>query len=97
MRRFSNTLMRWKMLVIWNERARPLRLIRCGGSPAMLRPVQPDLAGRERETCPDIRLNSVDLPAPFGPITACRSPARTSRLTPWITGIGPKDLVTPMS
>src|SRR3974377_718461 len=26
------------MLVIWNERARPPRLIRCGGSPVMLRP-----------------------------------------------------------
>ena len=28
-------------------------------------------------TVPEIRWNSVDLPAPFGPISACREPAST--------------------
>ena len=43
---------------------------------------------------PDIRWNSVDLPAPLGPMTAWRSPARTARFTPRMICASPKDLRT---
>ena len=32
-------------------------------------------------TVPEIRWKSVDFPAPFGPISACREPASTSSVT----------------
>src|SRR5579872_6766091 len=68
------------MLVRWNERPRPMPQMRCGGVPVMSRPssVTVPLSGSR---CPVIRLNSVDLPAPFGPITAAIWPVSTVRLT----------------
>src|SRR4029077_7673948 len=44
-----------------------------------------------------IRLNSVDFPAPFGPMIACRSPAGTVRLTPRMIRVAPKLLCTSLS
>jgi hypothetical protein len=44
---------------------------------------------------PLIRLNKVDLPAPFGPIKACRSPFMMLRLTSRITEVLPKLFCTP--
>ncbi len=44
-----------------------------------------------------IRLYSVDLPAPFGPMMAWRSPCTISRLTPRITSVGPKLLCRSIS
>ena len=55
------------MLVIWKLRDRPRRLISYGCRPSMRWPfsrISP-LVGAKR---PLIRLNSVDLPAPFGPM-----------------------------
>ena len=43
---------------------------------------------------PLIRLNSVVLPAPLGPMMAWREPRATSRLTPMMTAVGPKLLCT---
>src|SRR5215469_15705075 len=57
------------MLVRWNERPSPSPQILCGWTPVMSRPSSTTLplsGGR----WPVIRLNSVDLPAPLGPITA---------------------------
>src|SRR5215471_21320503 len=39
-----------------------------------------------------MRLNSVDLPAPFGPISACLCCFFTVRLTPRMIFVSPKDL-----
>src|SRR3954451_19052423 len=44
---------------------------------------------------PEIWLISVVLPAPFGPITACNSPGRTSSVTLSVTRSPPKFLVRP--
>src|SRR5262245_45824557 len=41
-------------------------------------------------TRPEISLISVVLPAPLGPITACSSPSRTSRVTSSVTTRPPK-------
>ena len=40
---------------------------------------------------------SVDLPAPFSPISACTSPARSSKDTPVSARTAPKRLVMPVS
>ena len=64
----SRTLMPLKMVVSWNVRTTPLRATICGASPEMRSPrnrTSPEL-GRRNEA---ISLNSVDLPAPFGPMT----------------------------
>ena len=57
------------MLVIWKLRDRPRRLISNGFLPSMRWPLSSTspLLGPKR---PLIRLNSVDLPAPFGPMIA---------------------------
>ncbi len=46
---------------------------------------------------PLIRLKSVLLPAPFGPITATRSPGCTLRLAPRMISVRPKFLRTSRS
>ena len=46
---------------------------------------------------PEIRLNSVDLPAPLGPMIAWRSPTGISRSTPRMISVLPKLLCTPLS
>ena len=45
----------------------------------------------------EIRWKSVDLPAPLGPISACRSPTGISRSTPRMISVLPNDLRTPLS
>ena len=63
------------MLVTWKLRDSPRRLISKGLRPVMSSPlsrISPALSAKR----PLIRLNSVDLPAPFGPMTAWRSPRR---------------------
>src|SRR5438477_7262554 len=61
------------MLVRWNERPNPIRQVWCGCTPVMSRPSS-KTRPRSGRRWPVIRLNRVDLPAPFGPITAaiCR-------------------------
>jgi hypothetical protein len=61
--------MRANTLVTWNERDSPRRLISNGRRPEMtspLRRISPEVG----LMWPEIRLNVVDLPAPFGPMMA---------------------------
>src|ERR1700730_1829668 len=61
-----------------------------GGRPAMLRPanwISPALG----LICPLIMLKQVDLPAPFGPISARNSPSRTEKLTSFTARKAPND------
>ncbi|MCY1369751.1 hypothetical protein D9M69_568050 [compost metagenome] len=79
------------MLVIWKLRESPRRLISNGFLPSMRVPLRmtSPLLGSKR---PEIRLNSVDLPAPLGPMMATRSPGRTARSTPRMISVLPKRL-----
>src|SRR6476660_1567727 len=67
--KYSNTVSFGKMLVRWNDRPSPMRQVSCGCTPVISRSSSSTrpLSGSK---CPVIRLNSVDLPAPLGPITA---------------------------
>src|SRR5215469_7839477 len=68
------------MLVRWNERPSPMPQILYGATPVTSRPstnTRPAVGRR----CPVIRLNSVDFPAPFGPMTAAISPSATAKWT----------------
>src|SRR6516162_8420856 len=69
------------MLVRWNERPSPMLQILYGATPVTSRPSTNTLPAVGRRW-PVIRLNSVDLPAPLGPITAAISPSATARSTP---------------
>ena len=73
----SSRLKNWKIMPTCRRRnlARPVSLSLSTRSP--LTRIVP-LVGRSR---PAIRLSSVDLPLPEGPITARASPGATSRLT----------------
>src|SRR3954464_6336016 len=77
------------MLVIWNERARPLRARRGAGSAVMSSPakVMRPPSGR---MLPASWPMKVVLPAPLGPMMACVSPARTSRSMPSVARSAPK-------
>ncbi len=86
----SSTVNSRKKVVAWNVRAMPRRQISEGRNPEMRSPlkwISPEVTGNT----PVIRLNTVLLPAPFGPIrpwivpaltvienaaTACRPPNR---------------------
>ena len=72
---FSNTVSPGKMLVRWNERPTPSAHSRCGAMPVTSRPSKAHAAGIGRRW-PVMRLNSVDLPAPLGPMIATISGAR---------------------
>src|SRR6516165_9235807 len=77
---FSSTESLGKMLVRWNDRPNPMPQILYGATPVTSRlstSTRPAVGCR----CPVIRLNSVDLPAPFGPMTAAISPSATARST----------------
>src|SRR5262249_41673937 len=55
-----------------------MRTILWGAAPVMSRPSRRTLPLSGRK-CPVIRLNSVDLPAPFGPVSTVRSTSETAR------------------
>src|SRR4051812_11999688 len=66
--------------------------MRSGVQPVTSRPpsvISPDVDG----TSPESRLVSVDLPAPFGPITAWMRPRHKSTETPFTAASPPKRLV----
>jgi hypothetical protein len=82
------------MLVIWKLRESPLRLISKGFSPTTFSPLSsivPEVIGRRAL----IRWNSVDLPAPLGPMMAWRSPRWMSRSTPRMISLAPKFFFSP--
>ena len=85
---FWNTESFGKMLVRWNERATPSAHSLCGAMPVTSRPAsvtRPASGFR----WPVSRLNSVDLPAPLGPMMATISWRATARLTPSIAATPP--------
>ena len=80
--------------VIWNERASPSRLRSWTGSAVMSRPskwMRPASGAISPASWPI----SVVLPAPFGPMMACSSPAATSSATSSEATTPPKRLVRP--
>src|SRR3989442_2741178 len=80
-RQFSSTVRVGKRLVIWNVRASPSAARRCGATRVTSRSkrrMAPDVTG----SSPEMRLKSVVLPAPLGPMSARRSPGRTASATP---------------
>src|SRR5260221_7005304 len=79
------------MLVIWKERASPLRERRCAASAVMSSPAKWICPASGRSS-PESCLMKVVLPAPFGPITACVSPGRTSKSTASVATRAPKVL-----
>src|SRR5919204_3664335 len=77
------------MLVIWNERARPLRARRGALSAVTSSPaktMRPASGRRSPASWP----MKVVLPAPFGPMMACVSPSRTSKSMPSLARSAPK-------
>src|SRR5689334_14175451 len=81
------------MLVIWKERARPLRARRGAdrsvtSSPANV--MRPPSGRRFPASWP----MKVVLPAPFGPMIACVSPSRTSKSMPSVARSAPKLFVS---
>ena len=90
---FSSAVYSWHSSVIWNERPRPSRA-RSKARSVTSRPsrwMEPE-SGR---ISPQICAISVDLPAPFGPMMAWISPARTSRSTPLVATTASKALRRP--
>src|SRR5260370_30211499 len=84
------------MLVIWNERASPLRARRGAGRYVMSSPanrMRPPSGRRLPASWP----MKVVLPAPFGPMMACVSPSRTSRSMPSVARKAPKLFVSPLT
>src|SRR5258705_11316460 len=82
------------MLVIWKERARPLRARAGAESEVMSSPAKRTRPESGR-TSPASCAMSVVLPAPFGPMIACVSPSRTSRSMPSLARSAPKLLARP--
>src|SRR5688572_11891292 len=78
------------MLVIWKERARPLRERRGAASAVMSSPPK-RTSPASGCSSPEICLMNVVLPAPFGPMTACVSPSRTSKSTLSVATSAPND------
>src|SRR5947209_20130003 len=81
------------MLVIWNERARPLRARRGAGRCVMSSPANRMRPASGRRLPASWPMNVV-LPAPFGPMMACVSPSRTSKSMPSVARSAPKLLVS---
>ena len=70
---FSRTVMEPKVAVIWKVRPTPSRQIARGARPVMSPSEQPTRPASGR-SWPFSMLKQVDLPAPFGPISASISP-----------------------
>src|SRR5918993_4402495 len=89
---FSSAVISLKTVVSWNVRTTPLRATACGLRPLISSPLKstrPAVGWRNEA----ISLNSVLLPAPFGPMTERISPSSTSKLTSLTAISPPKRLV----
>ncbi len=94
MQMFSSTVSPRNSWLIWNVRARPRRARSSCDTVVMSSPfsmMRPD----DGESAPVIRLTSVVLPAPFGPISARRAPRSSVRLTSCVTCSAPKLRLSP--
>src|SRR4029453_551439 len=78
---FSNTVSFGKILVRWKERPMPSRQRSWGAMPVTSRSLKRTLPASGRRW-PVMRLNSVVLPAPLGPMMALIDPRGTLKLTP---------------
>ena len=78
-RQFSKAVNAAKMFVCWNVRASPCRAMRFAGQPLTSSPRR-WIVPADGLSSPDRRFASVDLPAPFGPITAWTAPVRNVEL-----------------
>src|SRR4051794_17259844 len=90
-RTFSRTVRRLNSALIWNVRPMPRLTRPSGGSAVTSVPpsrMRPEL-GISR---PVTRLMKVVLPAPFGPISACRAPTGRWKSMLRATGRAPNDL-----
>ena len=94
MRVFSSTDSSGKMLVIWNVREMPRRQ-RAGAASAVTSSPRKSTRPAVGASSPEIRWNSVVLPAPFGPMTARSSPGSTAKLTPSTACRAPKARPSP--
>ena len=77
---FSSTERFWNSCTSWKVRTRPAAAIASGGRAVMSFPAKM-MRPASGVWNPEIRLNSVVLPAPLGPITAVTPPSTTSRST----------------
>ena len=80
---------------IWKVRPMPRLMMRCGGQPADLAPLEADRARGRRAACRTSMLKIVLLPEPFGPIRPRISPCSTSNETSLTAVKPPKRLVRP--
>src|SRR5947207_5549363 len=94
MRTFSRTLSAGKTWQRWKVRAIPICATRCTGRPVIFSPAKNTSPAWGLSTLV-MRLNTVDLPAPFGPITARVSPGSSARLTPSTATSAPKRRTRP--
>ena len=78
---FSYTVSRGKMFVRWNDRPIPSRQRSCGAMPVTSRSLK-TTCPPSGTRCPVIRLKSVVLPAPLGPMMALIEPLGTVKETP---------------
>ena len=86
---FSQTVKLGKMLVLWKDRLIPNAGSSLGFLPEILIPsktISPPLTGNS----PEMQLNSVVFPAPFGPMMVCTDPCPTDRVTPFTAFTAPK-------
>ena len=93
-RTLSRTDIPRKSRMFWYVRATPSAVTWCGGSPWIGCPAKrmaPAVTGKT----PVMRLNSVVLPAPFGPMTATSWPRATEKDTLFTARRPPKLLLTP--
>ena len=90
---FSITVMFRKSRSVWNVRAMPLFVILCGARPEILSPSK-TISPESTWKIPVIRLKTVVLPAPFGPITLTISPSSTCRSSSLTTLSPPKAIDT---
>ena len=91
---FSSTERFWNSCTSWKVRTRPAAAICSGGRAVMSSPAN-TMRPAFGVWNPEIRLNSVVLPAPFGPITAVTPPSATSRSTASTATRPPNRRVTP--
>ena len=89
---FSSTDRPPNRLVIWKDRPSPACVTACGSSPAMGWPSKA-IRPESGSNMPEIRLNAVVFPAPFGPISACSVRSATAMSTPRTAWMPPKDLL----
>src|SRR5207245_7398917 len=83
----------WKSRAPWNVRAIPLAVSSCGARRVTVAPSSRTLPPSARR-CPEMRLMSVVLPAPFGPMSPKACPAATARSTRSTAWTPPKVLLS---